>query len=65
LKEFKLVHDYSQTSLVAHLMEKYNIKLINEVCDEKSKKILTINQGLFTDFEKELFESSNGSLKIC
>ena len=65
LREFELVHDYSQTSLVAHLMEKYNIKLINEVCDEKSKKILTINQGLFTDFEKELFESSNGSLKIC
>jgi putative IMPACT (imprinted ancient) family translation regulator len=44
LKEFELIHEYSQTSLVAHLMEKYDIKLINEVCDEKSKKILTINQ---------------------
>jgi putative IMPACT (imprinted ancient) family translation regulator len=44
LKEFKLVHEYGQTSLVAHLMEKYNIKLIEEVCDEKSKKILSINQ---------------------
>jgi hypothetical protein len=49
---------------VAHLMEKYDIKLINEVCDEKSKKILNINQWLFSDFEKELFESSNGSLKV-
>ena len=64
LKNFELIHEYSQTSLVAHLMEKYDIKLINEFCDEKSKKILTINQGLFPDFEKELFESSNGSLKI-
>jgi thymidine kinase len=64
LKEFELVHEYSQTSLVAHLMERYDIKLINEVCDKKSKKILSINQGLFSDFEKELFESSNGSLKI-
>jgi hypothetical protein len=45
-------------------MEKYNIKLIEEVCDEKSKKILSINQWLFSDFEKELFESSNWSLKI-
>jgi hypothetical protein len=45
-------------------MEKYDIKLINEVCDEKSKKILSINQWLFSDFEKELFEDSNGSLKI-
>ena len=64
LKEFELVHDYSQTSLVAHLMEKYDIKLINEICDEKSKKILTINQWLFSDFEKELSEASNGNLKI-
>jgi thymidine kinase len=40
-------------------MEKYDIKLINEVCDEKSKKILSINQGLFSDFKKELFEVSN------
>ena len=65
LKEFELVHEYSQTSLVAHLMEKYSIKLIDEICDEKSKKILSINQGLFPDFEKELFESSNGNLRIC
>ena len=64
LKEFELIHEYSQTSLVAHLMEKYDIKLINEVCDEKTKKILTINQWLFPDFERELFEASNGSLKI-
>ena len=64
LKEFELVHEYNQTSLVTHLMEKYDIKLINEVCDEKSKKILSINQWLFSDFEKELFESSNGSLKV-
>ena len=65
LKEFELVHEYSQTSLVAHLMEKYDIKLISEICDEKSKKNLSINQWLFSDFEKELFESSNGSLKIA
>lgn len=64
LKEFELVHDYNQTSVVAHLMEKYDIRLINEICDEKSKKILTINQWLFPDFEKELLEVSNGSLKI-
>ena len=64
LKEFELIHEYSQTSLVAHLMEKYDIKLIIEICDEKSKKILSINQGLISDFEKELFEISNGSLKI-
>ena len=64
LKQFELIHEYSQTSLVAHLMEKYDIKLIEEICDEKTKKILTINQGLFSDFEKELFETSNGSLKI-
>jgi len=64
LKEFELSHEYSQTSLVAHLMEKYDIKLISEVCDEKSKKILNINQWLLSDFEKDLFESSNGSLKI-
>ena len=64
LRDFELVHEYSQTSLVAHLMEKYDIKLISEICDEKSQKFLTINQWLFSDFEKELFESSNGSLKI-
>ena len=64
LKEFELIHEYSQTSLVAHLMGKYDIKLISEVCNEKSKKILTINQWLLSDFEKELFESSNGNLKI-
>ena len=64
LKQFELVHEYSQTSLIAHLMEKYDIKLINEICDEKSKKVLSINQWLFSDFEKELFEASNGNLKI-
>jgi len=64
LKEFELVHEYARTSLVAHLMEKYDIKLIEEICDEKSKKILSINQWLISDFEKELWEASNGSLKI-
>lgn len=64
LKKFELIHEYSQTSLVAYLMGKYDIKLISEICDEKSKKVLTINQWLFSDFEKELFEASNGSLKI-
>jgi hypothetical protein len=64
LMEFELVHEYNQTSLVAHLMEKYDIKLIEEICNEKTKKILTINQGLISDFEKELFEDSNGSLKL-
>ena len=64
LKEFELIHEYSQTSLVAHLMEKYDIKLINEICDEKSRKVLSINQWLFSDFEKEIFEASNGSLTI-
>ena len=64
LKEFELIHEYSQTSLVAHLMEKYDIRLINEICDEKTKKILSINQWLFPDFSKELYESSNWSLKI-
>jgi putative IMPACT (imprinted ancient) family translation regulator len=44
LKEFELIHEYTQTSLVAYLMEKYDIKLIEETCDEKSKKILSINQ---------------------
>ena len=64
LKEFELVHEYSQTSLVAHLMEKYDIKLIEEICDEKTKKTLSINQWLFSDFKKELFEASNGSLLV-
>jgi hypothetical protein len=45
-------------------MEKYDIKLVEETCDEKSKKILSINQWLISDFEKELWEASNGSLKI-
>lgn len=64
LKNFELIHEYNQTSLVAHLMEKYDVKLIEEMCDEKAKKILAINQWLFPDFKKELFESSNGSLKV-
>jgi putative IMPACT (imprinted ancient) family translation regulator len=64
LKEFELIHGYNQTSLVAHLMEKYDAKLISEICDEKSKKVLVINQWLFSNFEKELFEASNGSLKV-
>ena len=64
LKNFELIHEYSQTSLIAHLMEKYDIKLISETCNDKSKKVLTINLGLISDFEKELFESSNWQLKI-
>lgn len=64
LKKFELVHEYSQTSLIAHLMGKYDIKLIEEICDKKSKKVLNINQWLFSDFKKELFESSNGSLLV-
>lgn len=64
LKEFELIHEYNQTSLIAYLMEKYDMKLISEICDEKSKKILTINQWLFYDFNKELFESSNGNLSV-
>ncbi len=64
LKNFELIHEYSQTSLISHLMEKYDIKLLSETCDDKSKKVLTINQGLIQDFEKELFESSNWQLKI-
>jgi len=64
LKEFELVHEYTQTSLVTQLMRKYDIKLISEFCDKKSKKIMIINQWLFSDFENELFEASNGSLKV-
>ena len=62
--EKEILKEYSQTSIVAHLMGKYDIKLINEVCDEKSKKVLSINQGLFSDFEKELFDISNWKLNI-
>lgn len=64
IKEFELVHEYNQTALVAHLMEKYNIKLVSETCEENTKKILNINQWYVLDFEKELFEASNWSLKI-
>jgi len=64
LKKFELIHEYNQTPLIAHLMEKYDIKLISETCNEKSKKILAINQWLFSDFNEELFESSNWSLSI-
>jgi len=64
LKNFELTHEYNQTSLIAHLMEKYDIKLISEICNEKSKKTLVINQWLFSDFSKELFNSSNWSLII-
>ncbi len=64
LKEFELIHEYNQTSLIAHLIEKYDIKLISEICDEKSKKILSINQWLLQDFSKELYESSNWQLSI-
>ena len=64
LKEVELIHEYNQTSLIAHLMEKYDIKLISETCNEKSKKVMTINQWLFSDFNKELVESSNWSLSI-
>ena len=63
-KEFELIHEYNQTSLIAHLMEKYDIKLISETCNEKSKKVMIINQWLFSDFNKELVESSNWSLSI-
>lgn len=64
IKEFELVHEYSQTAIVAHLIEKYDIKLISETCEENTKKILNINQWYLLDFEKELFEASNWSLKI-
>lgn len=64
LKEFKLIHDYNQTALVAHLIEKYDIKLISEVCSEKNTKILAINLWVIQDFKEELAELSNGSLDI-
>lgn len=64
LKQFKITHDYNQTSLVAHLIEKYNVKLISETCNDKTIKILTINQWLINDFDNELKENSNWSLKI-
>jgi len=64
LQQIELEHNYNQTSLVAHLIGKFDAKLISETCNEKSKKILTINYGYVTDFEKELFDASNGSLKI-
>ena len=64
LKNFELVHEYNQTSLIAHLMAKYDIKLISEICNEKTKKILSINQWLLQDFSKELYESSNWKLRI-
>ena len=64
LKEFEIVHEYNQTSLVAHLMEKYEIKLIEEMCDDKTKKKLLINQWLLSDFSKELYESSKWTIKV-
>lgn len=63
LKEFELVHEYCQTSLVAHLMEKYDVKLLSETCDLKTTKKLCINQWLIINFDKELFELSNWTLK--
>lgn len=64
LKKFELTHEYSQTSLVAHLMGKYDIKQISEFCNDKSTKILSINQGLIEEFKKELFELSNWWLQV-
>lgn len=64
LEKVELVHDYDQTALVTHLIKKYDIKLISEICEEKTKKILVINKWVLSDFNKELQESSNWTLKL-
>ena len=45
-------------------MKKYDIKLVSEICEERTKKILIINKWFSSEFKRELQESSNWTLKI-
>jgi putative IMPACT (imprinted ancient) family translation regulator len=50
----ELIYTYQQTSLLAYLFEKYEIKIITEHYDEKIYQKLQINRGISEAFIKEV-----------
>jgi putative IMPACT (imprinted ancient) family translation regulator len=54
---------YSQTSLLAYLMEKYEVKVLEDRYDEQIRQKLQINCGLSEAFKQELYEKSNGAIR--
>ena len=62
--ELEVEYNYDQTSLLAYLFEKYEVKILNENYDHSIQQKLQINRGFSGAFKEELFDKSNGSLAI-
>jgi putative IMPACT (imprinted ancient) family translation regulator len=60
----ELTYEYQQTALLSYLCEKYAVKVIAARYDEKIYQKLQINRGYSEAFKKELFDKSNGGLKL-
>ncbi|MDR0369460.1 MAG: YigZ family protein [Candidatus Peribacteria bacterium] len=62
--EIEIAYSYNQTSLLAYVFEKYEIKILEQHYDTNIQQKLQINHGYAEAFKKEVFDKSNGSLKF-
>lgn len=59
----EITYEYQQTSLLAHLFAKYEVKVLTEYYDDKIYQKLQINHGISEAFTKEVWEKSQGKIK--
>jgi uncharacterized YigZ family protein len=60
----ELSYSYTQTSLLAYLFEKYEVKVLEQIYDVGIQQKLQINRGYSEAFKKELLDKSGGSLIV-
>jgi putative IMPACT (imprinted ancient) family translation regulator len=60
----ELTYTYQQTSLLAYLFEKYEVKVVAEKYEDKIYQKLQINRGLSEAFTKETWEKSQGNINV-
>jgi uncharacterized YigZ family protein len=63
-EEIDILYSYNQVSLVSYLVEKYEMRILQENYGEQIQQKLQINRGRSEAFKKEVFEKSNGTIVI-
>ena len=62
--EIEFSYDYDNTSMVMNLISRYEADIVDEEYGENAKMRIKINIGFKQSFIEEIFDKSNGKIKV-
>jgi len=64
MKTVKFTYGFDLIPIIRNIVNKFNVKIINEIYDKGVDCEISINSGYLESFKKELSENSKGQIKI-